>query len=441
MSDYLVIQLARIGDLVQSKRLLLTLERLGRVHLALDRGLLDLAALLYPRAVLHPLRAHAGNAGGDSSPAATLTDNTAAFAELGRQNFAAVYNLNRSPLALAISGLFPPETVHGYRLDNGQPLCSNWSRLAARWTANRQSSPLNLVDFWAFFHPQVHEVVKPEEVNPQACAKNPFGREHALGVVLAGREARRSLPVDYLAACLEVLFTTRKGPRLLLLGGKSEQEAARKLCRRLKPATLQRVEDLSGKTSLRDLHEVLQGLDLVVTPDTGAMHLAAHLGTPVFATFLSSAWAWETGPYGMGHQIWQAWPPQPGCAPCLESAPCPHAVACLAPFADPLWLDRLANTNSDASSPSGLIELSSRLDALGVTYAEVNEVRTNEPGSGFARIQAARLAKRALVGEYLGLPAAGISKTPLPPEDLALAADALFDEADWMLPDYRVRSC
>ena len=36
-------------------------------------------------------------------------------------------------------------------------------------------------------------------------------------------------------------------------------------------------------------------LDVLLTPDTGIMHLAAHLGVPVFAFFLSSAWCHETG--------------------------------------------------------------------------------------------------------------------------------------------------
>lgn len=47
MSAFLVLQAARFGDLVQSKRLIRTLEQRGRVHLGVDAGLVPLARLLY----------------------------------------------------------------------------------------------------------------------------------------------------------------------------------------------------------------------------------------------------------------------------------------------------------------------------------------------------------------------------------------------------------
>lgn len=45
------------------------------------------------------------------------------------------------------------------------------------------------------------------------------------------------------------------------------------------------IVNLVGKTSLRELACVLQRADVVVSPDTGTVHLAAALGTPVVALF------------------------------------------------------------------------------------------------------------------------------------------------------------
>jgi hypothetical protein len=409
MDRYLVLQLARFGDLLQSKRLLLTLAARGETHLALDASLAPLARLLYPRIQLHSVKSHAGGL----SPQEVMRLNAHACAELASLDFTAVCCLNRSPLALALSGLFPPEIVRGYRLNRGQALHSTWCRMAARWTQKRRCSPINLMDFWAFFHP---DPLDPGRVNPVASARNKAGAGQRIGVALSGREARRSLPVPALARILEALFTARKGPFFILLGGESEREGARLLLRQLPPAAARRCTDLSGRTALSDLPEIVGGLELLFKPDTGLMHLAAHLGTPVAAVFLSSAWAWETGPYGLGHLVWQA---APECAPCLESAPCPRQNVCLAPFRSEDWLRHLAGRPGHLW-PSRMLGLASGFDDLGLTFTRVD-------GEEPPELTEERRAGRALLAEYLGLGGSG----SIPPE----AAAELFAENDWMLPE------
>lgn len=427
--DILVIQLARIGDLIQTKRLLLSLEREGRVHLVLDSGLVELAGLVFPRAVLHPVRAHAGN----KNPAEVLADNAGAFAALAAINFKQVYNLNRNPLSLALAGMFPPESVSGYRLERGQALSSRWCKMAGRWSGagRRAASPLNLVDFWAWFHPAP---IAPELVNPVARAKNPLGGSRRLGVVLAGRESRRSLPPEYLARAVEALFAAHKGPQIVLLGSRAEQEAARRLLRLLDGRVAQKTQDLSGKTSLGDFYEVVGGLDVMLTPDTGGMHLAAHLGVPVTAFFLSSALAWETGPYGLGHTVWQSL--RRSCSPCLETDPCPHRTACLPAFAWPEFLAALSGRPGAGMPPGGkpgdksgdvtLLGLESCFDEIGADY------RVNW-GEAPAALQARRSQKRQLLREYLHQsgPDAGAA---IKIEEEYL--NEMVSEADWMLPDY-----
>jgi hypothetical protein len=290
--------------------------------------------------------------------------------------------------------------------------------MAWRWTRQRKTAPLNLADFWAFFHPAP---ISPAEVNPAARSKNPVGEGQRLGFVLSGRAARRSLPPEYLARYIETLFTVHKGPAILLLGSASEQKTARRVCKFLKPALLRRLEDLSGKTSLAELHGIIANLDLLFTPDTGAMHLAAHLGTPVTACFLSSAWVWETGPYGLGHEILQAALP---CAPCLESASCPRKTACLAPFAVPDQPDGLQHT--------GIIKLSSSLDALGATYQFVS-------GKPEGEFEEERGAKRLLLSEYLKISAGNPDRQgQIQPfgKIVESVVNKLLTEQDWMLPDY-----
>ena len=72
--------------------------------------------------------------------------------------------------------------------------------------------------------------------------------------------------------------------------------------------------NLVGQTTLAQLMDELSALDLLLTNDTGTMHLAAALGVPVVAIFGSTEPAW-TGPSGAGHTILRHHVP---CSPCFQ---------------------------------------------------------------------------------------------------------------------------
>ncbi|MDR0827664.1 MAG: glycosyltransferase family 9 protein [Desulfovibrio sp.] len=406
MRNILVFQLARFGDLVQSKRLILSLAEAGdsKVHLCLDQDLLPLARLLYPFAELHGLPAHKKNMDAN----AVFTSCRKTFALFQELDCAAVYFLNFSPLSFACAALFPPEKVFGYARVEGQDMRSRLASLAFNFLRERRFSPINLADLWAFLHP---DPIAPEKVNPIARPAT-TGR---IGIIGSGRNARRSLPPTVLANCVQAVFQARGGPELLCLGGKTEAATARALRRELPARCASKFQDFTGKTALADLPDILRGLDLLITPDTGVMHLAAHLGVPVQAFFLSSAWCYETGPYGMGHSVWQA---HESCSPCLESCPCPRALTCLSAFSHPAFLARLAGKHRD-DWPENLIGAVSMFDDLGVVYKTVdgNDIHST----------VRRQARLSLAG-YLGLPAAIC--VPAKPG----APGFLFREKDWMLP-------
>jgi len=74
------------------------------------------------------------------------------------------------------------------------------------------------------------------------------------------------------------------------------------------------VVNLAGQTSLRDLACLYGRAALVVTTDSGPMHIAAAMGTPVVALFGPTA-PERTGPYGDGHTVMQ----HPlDCSPCFQ---------------------------------------------------------------------------------------------------------------------------
>ncbi len=401
MSRYLVLQLARFGDLLQTKRLLLSLAAQGETHLCVDRSLVALARLLFPRVRVHGLAAHGG---GDIQDVFTTCRDT--LRELGTMKWSAVYNLNWSGLNLALSTFFPSEIVCGHRLEAGQPLRDQWTALGFRWTKRRQGSPLNLVDFWGLLAPYP---VSGPEVNPSAAAKG-----EGLGIVLAGRHARRSLPMDVLVPLAHAVMHGIAGRRAVLLGSRDERGAAKEFLSHAPPALRAICHDYCGRTDWQGLADVVRGLDLLLTPDTGTMHLAAHLGTPVLASFLSSAWAWETGPYGEGHTVLQA---VTECAPCVESRPCHNELACLEAFRGRETLRALSKgLDFSGTLPQGLLALKTGFDDLGVTFA---------PSRGQDPHTAYRQAQRDILREYR------LGAAPLP--GAQNGAQVLYQERDWML--------
>jgi heptosyltransferase-2 len=83
--------------------------------------------------------------------------------------------------------------------------------------------------------------------------------------------------------------------------------------------------NLAGKTSLRELAAALKICDLVLTNDTGPMHLAAAVGAPVVVVFGSTS-PELTGPvFSSRARVARRNVP---CAPCFRRA-CPIDLRCL----------------------------------------------------------------------------------------------------------------
>ena len=79
------------------------------------------------------------------------------------------------------------------------------------------------------------------------------------------------------------------------------------------------VVSAAGRTNLTQLGGLLKDCALLITGDTGTMHLSIAVGTPVVALFLASALCFETGPYSAGNIVLQ---PQISCNPCNPNLPC-----------------------------------------------------------------------------------------------------------------------
>jgi len=118
-------------------------------------------------------------------------------------------------------------------------------------------------------------------------------------------------------------LTRTHGFKVVLTGAPGDRDLAAAILAHLGDEA-NTVLNLVGSTSLAELAGVLARARLAVTTDTGAMHLAAVLGTPVAALFGPTA-PWRTGPFGEGHEIVRL---SVDCSPCFKRR-CPEP-RCLA---------------------------------------------------------------------------------------------------------------
>jgi heptosyltransferase-2 len=127
--------------------------------------------------------------------------------------------------------------------------------------------------------------------------------------------AKRWIPQRYSA--VGDLLCRRQGARIAILGGPDERPLAEEVAAGMRAPA----RNLCGQTTTAELVGVLKHLRLLVTGDSGPMHVAAALGVPVVAVFGPTDWR-ETAPRGDRHRLVR----EPvHCSPCkLRECPIDH---------------------------------------------------------------------------------------------------------------------
>ncbi|MDH4101054.1 MAG: lipopolysaccharide heptosyltransferase II [Nitrospirota bacterium] len=99
-----------------------------------------------------------------------------------------------------------------------------------------------------------------------------------------------------------------QGTQIVFFGGPGEADYVAEIGRKV-PGSI----NAAGKTDLVQLAALLKKCRMLLTNDTGPMHLSAAVGTPVVALFGSTNPV-TTGPFGEGHRIIRH---AVECSPCL----------------------------------------------------------------------------------------------------------------------------
>jgi ADP-heptose:LPS heptosyltransferase len=162
----------------------------------------------------------------------------------------------------------------------------NWFNLVDLWRASGQ--PLSKNSFQVRSHVPVASKLPFEIPQGRIVALNPGSSE----------AVRRWPPADF-ALLAERLVSHGLVPALV--GAPSDRET----CAEVQARSTVKIANFCGMTSVPELAFFLSHADLLVSNDTGAIHIAAAVGCRTLSLFGSTAYFAETAPWDKGHVILQ----------------------------------------------------------------------------------------------------------------------------------------
>ena len=161
--------------------------------------------------------------------------------------------------------------------------------------------------------------------------------------------AKRWLPERFAEVTDRLCHTIRQSRgqevSVVIFGAKGEERLGQEIAANLSSKSLV----LSGATTIRELMAAVKHCEVLVTNDTGPMHIASAFQVPVVAIFGPTDWR-TTSPFGSAHAIVR----QPvDCAPCLLRE-CPIDHRCMSRVTVDQVYDEAVKQVRDLSSSSGL---------------------------------------------------------------------------------------
>ncbi len=251
-------------------------------------------------------------------------------ASLRARHFDRFYNLAHTRLSAALTWLVRAPETHGMTYDSsGHLLITNpWINYYFYVTLDRTHNPFNLVEMYlpigesGASQPRLRFRLLPNDEREAAgLLSTRVGRANGpcIAFQMGAADERRRWPVAAFADLARQLIAHR-GATIALLGTAEDIPRSRAL---IDTVGAEHVLDLTGKTHIGALAAVLAQCRVLISNDTGTIHLAAAVGIPTVGIYLGPAAAKDTGPYGDGHVVFE---PRVPCAPCAYLSSCGHRV-------------------------------------------------------------------------------------------------------------------
>ncbi|MBM3328378.1 MAG: glycosyltransferase family 9 protein [Calditrichaeota bacterium] len=378
MKRALVVNIARMGDLIQSGPLIAGLAEKGFEVALFHSDAFGAVAEMMPGLtrripfplgrIVAPLIKPGGRLADCYLPLRQMLDS------LRRERFDLVVNVTHTTYSAALCRLIGGRETSGVTLDRqGERLVKgDWTAYYLNSTLSRQLNRFHIVDIHRLIgdvtESRPPELTVPDDARRRASEMlNSLGLSgrRLVGLVPGASTPEKRYPADGFVAALRDLERST-GTGLLIFGSESERDLTAAIAGALPNAC-----DQGGKTDLATLAALLESCDLLISNDTGTMHIAAAVGTQVLCVVLGSAMAMETAPYGKGHVVVE---PVIACHPCLPKQRCGH-LACHGYIAPAAIASLAAGMLTDGTFPmlpsSGFRVRRTRLDEEGFLVLEL----------------------------------------------------------------------
>lgn len=141
-----------------------------------------------------------------------------------------------------------------------------------------------------------------------------------VAIVPASRWSTKNWPIDRFRETA-LRLQRELGASVVFLGGPTD----RMVCADAALGMRGNVLNLAGRTTFPSMGGILTAMDALLCNDSGPMHVAAAVGTPVVAVFGPTD-PLRTGPYGAGHRVVQA---ELDCRPCFSRTCKERGIPCM----------------------------------------------------------------------------------------------------------------
>lgn len=339
-----VVQLCRLGDLVQTLPMLQGLKRDGHLVELIVRP--ESASLPIAPGVVDAIHVLPTALDEDEAMSRWL-ERVGELAELCRRlrerRFDLLINLSHDRQSGWLALYMEPKKVLGVSegRDRKSAARDPWTQYLLGVPSNRHVGAFNLADVYGNLASTVLEQraqwIRPSD-RDVVSARRLLGHSESrkVGLVPGASDGRKRWSAASYARVATALSSD--GYQVALLGAPSERSLGEEIRRRTDAPLL----DLIGETSIPVLSAVLGQLDLLVTNDTGTMHLAAAVGTTTLSVSVGPSAVFDSAPFGAGHVT---------IVPELHCYPCDYASFC----ADPICHD-VVEPDTVVALAHGLLE-------------------------------------------------------------------------------------
>ena len=332
----LILNITRMGDLIQMTPLLQRLEHEWpgvAIDVIVDKAFSGIAELLpgIRSVVSYDFQALIDDARVCSRDLVSMYEDIAKWAKpLVTSGYDRVINLTFNRRSAYLSGYVGGNDIRGLTTaPDGSVIVENpWMTYFLDMHTYRQFNRFNLVDVYALggSGPGPYVPVKiMQEVSDREWAQTFLKASGApsrwVAVQIGASDVMKAWRPAYFGHTM-ALISQRLNVGFVLIGTKNENTVVQEAVRTYKEAGgTGPLCQAIGKTTIPQLVGLLSHCELMLTNDTGPMHLAVGVGIPIVNVSVGHVDFRETGPYGPNHWVIQ---PDIECGPCGFDQVCAH---------------------------------------------------------------------------------------------------------------------